>query len=182
MEKIKWFLQSESIRQFRKTPSAMIGLFIVSSVIFMALFAPWITPYPEHADAFVDFANASLPPNADYWFGTDVVGRDVFSRILFGYQISLSMGVIILSIVVPIGVGLGLIAGYFSGWTDAVIMRITDIFLSIPPLVLALAVMGFLEPTFTNAMIAVSFMWWPWYTRLTYSLTRSVRQENFVVA
>ena len=148
----------------------------------MAVLTSWITPYPEHADAFVDFANANQPPSATYWFGTDVVGRDIFSRILFGYQISLSMGVIVLSIVVPVGVGLGLLAGYFGGWIDMVIMRITDIFLSIPPLVLALAVMGFLQPTFTNAMIAVSFMWWPWYTRLTYSLTRSVRQENFVTA
>ena len=148
----------------------------------MAVFAPWITPYPEHAAEFVDFANANLPPNATYWFGTDPIGRDIFTRVVFAYQISLTMGVIILSIVVPVGVGLGLVAGYFGGWIDAVIMRITDIFLSIPPLVLALAVMGFLKPTFTNAMIAVSFMWWPWFARLAYNLARSVRQEDFVTA
>ncbi len=176
------FLRSDTVKKFTNNPPAIIGLCIVTSVVTMAIFAPWLTPHPDHAKAMVDFANASLPPSGEYWFGTDVVGRDIFSRIIFGYRISLVMGVIVLAIVTPIGVLLGLAAGYIGGWIESAIMRITDIFLSIPPLVLALAIMGFLQPTFTNAMIAVSAMWWPWYTRLVYSMTRSVKQEGFVVA
>ncbi len=176
------FLQSDTIKKFLNNTPAMIGFFIVASVIIMAIFAPWLTPYPDHSKEMVDFLNASRPPSSEYWFGTDVVGRDVFSRIIFGYRISLVMGVIVLAIVTPIGVILGLTAGYMGGWIESIIMRITDIFLSIPPLVLALAIMGFLDPTFTNAMIAVSAMWWPWYTRLVYSMTRSVKQEGFVIA
>lgn len=175
-------LQSDIIKKFLNNTPAVIGLCIVASVVIMAIFAPYVTPYPAHAEEFVDFVNASQAPSATYWFGTDVVGRDIFSRVVFGYRISLSMGIIVLAIVTPIGVILGLIAGYVGGWIEMVIMRITDIFLSIPPLVLALAIMGFLEPTFTNAMIAVSAMWWPWYTRLVYSMTRSVKQEGFVTA
>ncbi len=182
MNKIKDFLNSDTLKYVKKSPSIIVGIFIIISVIFMAVFAPWITPYPEHVGAFVDFTNSATPPSSAHWFGADVIGRDVLTRIIFSYQICLSTGIMVLSIVVPIGVSLGLVAGYFSGAIDNIIMRITDIFLSIPPLVLALAVMGFLEPTFTNAMIAISFMWWPWYTRLVYNLTRSVCQEDFVVA
>ena len=181
MQYIRFFTHP-TYKRFIKTPPALIGFIIVTSVIFMAIFAPWVTPYPEHAQEFVDFANTSQSPNAQNWFGTDLVGRDIFTRIIYGYRVSLIMGVIVLSIVTPIGVILGLIAGYMGGWIDMSIMRITDIFLSIPPLVLALSIMGFLDPTFTNAMIAVSVMWWPWYTRLTYSMTRAIKQEGFIVA
>jgi len=92
------------------------------------------------------------------------------------------LGIVVLLLAVPVGVLLGLLAGYFGGRTEAIIMRITDVFLSVPPLVLALAVLGFLPPSLFNAMIAVTVMWWPWYTRLVYNLTRSVRTEGFVIA
>ncbi len=92
------------------------------------------------------------------------------------------LGVVVLAIAVPIGVGLGLLAGYFGTRTETIVMRITDVFLAVPPLVLALAIMGFLEPTLTNAMIAVAAMWWPWYTRLVYNITRSLRHEGYVIA
>ncbi|MCH8110854.1 MAG: ABC transporter permease, partial [Proteobacteria bacterium] len=158
------------------------GLGIVGVIVLAAAFAPFITPYPKHASAFVDFANASLAPSSTYLLGTDVIGRDVLTRIIFGYRLSLMLGVVVLAIAVPIGVGLGLLAGYFGPRTETIIMRITDVFLAVPPLVLALAIMGFLEPTLTNAMIAVAAMWWPWYTRLVYNITRSLRHEGYVIA
>lgn len=166
---------------FSRSKLSVVGLVIVVAVILLAIFAPYVTPYPEHAGRFVDFANASLPPSSNYWLGTDTIGRDLVTRIIFGFRVSLLLGIIVLLFAVPVGVFLGLIAGYFGGRVEAVVMRITDVFLAIPPLVLALAVMGFLEPNLPNAIMAITVMWWPWYTRLVYNLARSVRIEGFVV-
>jgi len=167
--------------KFSRNPLSLIGLFTVSLVVFLAVFAPLVAPYPQHASAFVDFDNASLPPSRTYLLGTDVVGRDILSRIFFGFRFSLMMGGVVLALVVPPGVTLGLIAGYNQGtWLETVIMRVTDIFLAVPPLVLALAITSVLTPNLFNAMIAVSLMWWPWYTRLVYGLASTLRNEFFV--
>ena len=176
------FFKSRNWYKFSKNPLSVLGLLIVILIVIMAVFANYLTPYPEHAGPFVDIPNKIKPPSSTYFFGTDKIGRDTFSRIVFGYRTSLILGVIVLCIAVPIGTSLGLVAGYFGGKIDAIIMRITDIFLSIPPLVLALSIMAFLKPTLTNAMIAVSMMWWPWYTRLIYNLTRSIKNEGFVIS
>src|SRR5690606_37189645 len=125
------------------------------------LFAPWLTPYPRHAGAFVDIANASQPPSLAHPFGTDNVGRDVLTRTVYAYRLSLMLAVVVLMIAAPVGVTLGLIAGYSRGVAETVIMRVTDVFLSLPPLVLALAILGVVKPNMVNAMIAVSAMWWP---------------------
>lgn len=169
--------------KFSRNPISIVGLSTVLLVSFLAVFAPWVAPYPEHAAAFVDFANASQPPNLQHPFGTDVVGRDILSRVFFGFRFSLSMGLIVLSLVVPPGVVLGLIAGYNQGsWVETAIMRITDIFLAVPPLILALAITSVLTPNLFNAMLAVSLMWWPWYTRLVYGLASTLRNEFFVTS
>ncbi len=167
--------------KFSRNPLSVAGLLIVSTVILLAVFAPYVAPHPEHALPFTDFANAKRPPSLAYPFGTDVIGRDILSRVIFGFRFSLSMGLVVLTLVVPPGVFLGLLAGYYHGtWIDTVIMRVTDIFLAVPPLVLALAIASVLEPNLFNAMMAVSLMWWPWYTRLVYGLTTQMRNEYFV--
>jgi peptide/nickel transport system permease protein len=169
--------------KFSRNPLSIIGGATVLIVVVLAIFAPYVAPFPEHARPFTDFANASRPPSWAYPFGTDEIGRDILSRVIFGFRFSLTMGVVVLSLVVPTGVLLGLVAGYHQGsWIDTVIMRITDIFLAVPPLILALAIASVLEPNLFNAMVAVSLMWWPWYTRLVYGLASTLRNEFFVSA
>ncbi|MGQ9599839.1 MAG: ABC transporter permease [Anaerolineae bacterium] len=166
-----------------RNPMSVVGLVMVVSLILLAITAPWVTPYPKHAGPFTDFANAKLPPGGRYLFGTDQIGRDILTRIVFGLRSSLLMGVVVLALVVPPGVLLGLLAGYFHGtWIDTIIMRLTDIFLAVPPLILALAVASVLKPNLWNGMMAVSLMWWPWYTRLVYGLAVALRNEYFVTA
>jgi len=167
---------------FSRNSTSVAGLIIVVVVVLWTAFAPWLTPFPRHARAFTDIEHANQPPGLPYLFGTDTIGRDIFTRVIFGYRFSLLLGLVVLSLAVPVGVALGLAAGYFRGWPETVIMRVTDVFLSIPPLALALAIMAVLEPNLQNAMLAVSVMWWPWYTRLVYSLVSSLRQEAYVQA
>jgi peptide/nickel transport system permease protein len=167
--------------KFSRNPLSIVGAATVLLVTLLAIFAPWVAPYPEHVRPFTDFANASQPPSLTYPFGTDEIGRDILSRVIFGYRDALLMGIVVLGIVVPVGVLLGLVAGYFHGtWIDTVIMRVTDIFLAVPPLILALAIASVLEPNLFNAMMAVTLMWWPWYTRLVYGLASTLRNEFFI--
>jgi peptide/nickel transport system permease protein len=170
--------------KFSRNPLSVVGLVTVAGVILLALFAPYVTPFPRHAGAFTDFAHAKIAPGgAAYLFGTDQIGRDILTRIIFGLRSSLLMGILVLALVVPPGVLLGLLAGYFRGtWVDVLIMRVTDVFLAVPPLILALAVAAVLQPNLWHGMMAVSLMWWPWYTRLVYGLTSQLRNEYFVAA
>jgi peptide/nickel transport system permease protein len=180
---IFWLNLGKNWYKFSRNTLSIIGLVIVAGIIISAIFAPWITPYPEHAGPFVDFDNTGQPPSLQHLCGTDNMGRDIFSRIIFAFRGALIMAVVVLALAVPPGVLLGLIAGYFQNtWIDTVIMRITDIFLGVPPLILALAIAAMLKPTLMNAMIAVTVMWWPWYTRLVYGMASSVRNEYFVIA
>jgi peptide/nickel transport system permease protein len=165
-----------------RNPLSLIGMILVAIVVLSALFADFITPFPEHVGAVVDFTNFNQPPHWPNIFGTDLVGRDLFTRVIYAYRISIILGIVVLAIAVPVGVAIGLCAGYLGGWTEYLLMRLTDVFLSIPPLVLAMSIMGLLEPTLTNGMIAVTAMWWPWYTRLVYNIARSEKEEGYVLA
>lgn len=168
---------------FSRNKLSVIGLVIVILVILLALLAPYVTPYPEHAAEFVDFGNTMKMPNSSYIFGTDIVGRDIFTRIIFAFRYSLLMGIVVIGLAAPPGVLAGLVAGYYKGTKiDTVIMRITDVFLAIPPLILALAITSILKPSMLNAMIAVTLMWWPWYARLIYGIASSLQNEFFVQA
>ena len=163
-------------------PLSITGAALIALVVLSALFADLIAPFPTHRGTVVDFTNFNQPPNLLNIMGTDLVGRDLFSRILYAYRLSLILGVVVLAIAVPVGVTVGLAAGYLGGWIRFVLMRTTDVFLSIPPLVLAMSIMGVLEPTLTNGMIAVTVMWWPWYSRLVHNLALSEREEGYVLA
>lgn len=163
-------------------PLSLVGIALIAAVVFSAAFADFIAPFPEHRGAVVDFVNFNRAPEWPYIMGTDLVGRDIFSRIIYAYRISLFLGVVVLGIAVPVGVTVGLVAGYVGGRTEFALMRLTDVFLSVPPLVLAMSIMGVLEPTLTNGMLAVTTMWWPWYTRLVYNITRSEKEEGYVLA
>ena len=168
--------------RFSQNKLSVLGLIMVVLVILMAIFAGYITPFPEHAGAFVDFVNAKTPPNAVYFLGTDMMGRDVFSRIIFSFRGALKMAIIVLSISAPFGIVLGLVAGFFKGsLADIIIMRITDIFMALPSLILAMAVAAILEPNLTNAMLAISLSWWTRFTRLVYGIATSCRNEYYVI-
>jgi peptide/nickel transport system permease protein len=174
--KRKWY-------RFSRSPLSIVGLAISVGAVVTAIAAPFVAPYPQHAGLFTDFPHARLPPSLTYLFGTDEIGRDVLSRTIFGFQYSLMMAAVVLALVVPPGVILGLVAGYYRGtWIDTLIMRVSDMFIAVPPLVLALSVAAVLTPSVFNAMMAVSLMWWPWYTRLTYNAASAVRNEYFVQA
>ena len=165
-----------------RNPMSLLGAVLVAAVVLSAVFADYIAPFPEHRGAVVDFVHFNQGPSARNVMGTDLVGRDLFSRILYAFRLSLVLGVVVLAIATPIGTLVGLFAGYLGGRAEFVLMRLTDVFLSIPPLVLAIAMMGVLEPTLMNAMLAVTAMWWPWYARLVYNIARSEREEGYVLA
>ena len=167
--------------KFSRNPLSVIGLAVLALIALAAILAPYITPYPEHARPYTNFQEAGRPPSLEHFFGTDRVGRDIFSRVIFGYRFSLTIGLVVLALGVAPGVILGLVAGYHQGtWIETVCMRFTDIFLAVPPLVLALAITAMLTPNLMNQMIAIALVWWPWYSRLVFALASSLRNEYFV--
>ncbi|MGQ9625313.1 MAG: ABC transporter permease [Anaerolineae bacterium] len=170
------------LRAFRRDVLALISLVIILGFILGAIFAPFLTPYPQEGWGEPNLANKFLPPSAEHPFGTDHLGRDVLARVLFGGRTSLSIGFLVVFIAAIIGVPLGALAGYFGGWLDEAIMRMTDMFLAFPPLLLAIAIASVLERSFTNAMIAIALTWWPWYTRLVRAQTVSLRERSFIEA
>jgi len=165
-----------------RSPLSVIGFFCVSVFLIIALIGPMIITYPEDIKGTIHMDQKLRPPSSAHPFGTDEVGRDIYSRVIMGTRLSLQIGLIIIFVAMGIGVPLGIIAGYVGGWVNEIIMRITDIFLSIPGLLLALAIVGALGPGIKNAMLALSIVWWPGYVRLVQGKTLSLREESFVEA
>ena len=168
--------------RFKSNPLALIGGFIVISVAIAAMFAPYLAPSPESAGSFVDFRNRHAPPSWQNPMGTDNVGRDILTRVVYGYRVSLGLVIGVLGVAVPFGVILGLIAGYFGGWIETIIMRFTDVMLALPPLAMALAITAVLSPNLINAMVAITMLWWTWHTRLIYRIVKSQMNEDYVEA
>ena len=168
--------------RFKSNPLALIGGFIVISVAIAAIFAPYLAPSPESAGSFVDFRNRHAPPSWQNPMGTDNVGRDILSRVIYGYRVSLGLVIGVLGVAVPFGVILGLVAGYFGGWIETIVMRFTDVMLALPPLAMALAITAVLSPNLINAMVAITMLWWTWHTRLIYRIVKSQMNEDYVEA
>lgn len=169
--------------RFSRNKLAVAGLTMLTTVLVMALLAEYVTPYPSHAGLYINFKEKYRPPSPNNILGTDMYGRDVFTRVVFGFRYALMTVGVVLGIVVPSGTILGLIAGYYKGTLiDHVIMGASEVFVAIPPLVLALAICSVLEPNVFNALIAITLMWWPWYTRMVYSITSSLRNEPYIWA
>lgn len=178
--KIKNF--RESLYLLSRNKLSLAALIVLIILLLLAVFAPAIVPYPQDLLDETHIADKFLAPSSAHWMGTDELGRDVFSRVIYGTRVSIANGILAVAISLVIGVPLGAIAGSIGGWVDNVIMRITDIFLSFPPLLLAIALVALLGSSLTNAIIAISISWWPWYTRLVRGQAVSIRERKFVQA
>ena len=169
-------------RTLSRNASAMFGLGLVLLFFLTAAIGPWIVPFPEDGAGAVHMDIKLQPPDEVYWMGTDHVGRDIFTRVVLGAQVTLQIALIITVVANLIGVPLGIIAGYVGGVTQEVIMRVTDVFLGVPGLILAIAIVGALGPGIVNAMLALSLVWWPGYVRLVQAKTLSLKNEIYVEA
>jgi len=180
--KRKLKILKEYIYLLRKNKLSFTALIIILSLVVIAIITPIIAPFPSHIYGNVNPQDKLLSPSQTYFLGTDEVGRDLFSRVLYGTRISLLGSLIAVAMGLLIGVPLGLMAGYFSGFIDEIIMRTVDMFLSFPPLLLAMAIAAFLGPSLQNAILALIIAWWPWYTRLIRGQVVSIKEREFVRA
>jgi peptide/nickel transport system permease protein len=166
-------------RDFSGNGLAMLGLVIVVLLVLCAIFAPLLATYDPSTQ---NLAKRLATPSAVHWLGTDELGRDVYSRLLFGARVTLGMVIAVVVVVAPIGLAVGCVAGYYGGIADAVLMRVTDIFLAFPRLILALAFVAAIRPGITSAVIAIALTTWPPYARLARAETLTVRHADFIAA
>jgi peptide/nickel transport system permease protein len=182
LDDIKEDLQLSWYR-LRRSKLSLAGVILIVAV-FLIVFplAPYVTPYPADAGPVAHFEIRLQGPSSTHWLGTDGAGRDVFTRLIFGGRVAIEAGLIIVAVAISVGVPLGLIAGYLGGSIDILIMRMTDIFLSLPGLALALIVAASFTPSLVTSSLAISVVWWPWYVRLVRGEVLSIREEQFVEA
>jgi peptide/nickel transport system permease protein len=157
----------------------MSGLFMVGGLFLVSLFAPWLAPYDP---SFIDIKEVLMPPSPEHWLGTDPLGRDVLSRIIFGSQVSLKVGFVAVGLATLIGILVGATAGYYGGWVDLVLMRFVDLMLCFPSFFLILAVIALLEPSIWNIMVVIGVTGWMGVARLVRAEFLSLREREFVVA
>ena len=159
-----------------------VSLVFIVLLVALAILAPYIVPYPKHISDAANVAFKLTAPCQEYLFGTDELGRDIFSRIIYGTRISLLASVFAVALAMLIGITLGAIAGALGGIVDDIIMRICDIFLSFPSLLLAIVIAAFAGPSSRNALIAIAISWWPWYARIVRGQAISLKERQFVKA
>nr|WP_042143295.1 ABC transporter permease [Paucisalibacillus sp. EB02] len=169
----------DSLRQLRKNRFAIAGLIIILFFVLLAIFAPLLTSYAYDK---TDIVNRLQPPSGEHWFGTDDVGRDIFTRIAYGARISLQVGIFAVSGALLFGTILGIVAGYYGRWIDMVISRVFDILLAFPSILLAIAIVAILGSSLENALIAIAIVNIPIFGRLIRSKVISLREEEFVMA
>lgn len=172
-----------AFKLIRRNPVSIVGLIIVVTFIMLGLIAPYILTRPD--DAWGKTYNMSLrylPPSPEHPFGTDEYGRDMLNRVLLGTRFSLIIAVSVVGLALLIGVPIGLIAGYIGGKIGTALMRVTDMFLAFPPLLLAIALAATLGRGLENAVVALAISWWPWYTRLIYMQVNSIKNLPYVDA
>jgi len=170
---------ARALRVLRRNRGALFGVSIIIIFVFVALFAPYLAPYEPNK---VSLTARFIPPNLEHPFGTDNLGRDILSRIIYGARISLWVGILTVSLAMLIGVPAGLIAGYFRGTLDSVLMRLVDIFLAFPVIILAIAIVAVRGPGLTNVMIALVAVYWTTYARVTRGVALVLREEDYVTA
>ena len=168
--------------RFSQSPLSIAGFALVFLLLLIAVFGANIAPYPAHIAGGIDTVARFQPPSAKYWFGTNELGQDVFSLVLAGARISLLAGVAVVCLGAAVGVLVGAIAGYAGGWTDELLMRLTDLKLTIPGLILAMAVAAALGPGIFNMIFAIALSWWPGYARLVRGEVLAKKEESFVIA
>lgn len=161
---------------------AAVGAGLLTLIVLAAVLAPWLAPYPQDGTTATHATASLLPPGRAHWMGTDQVGRDILSRLLYGGRTSLFIAAAVLVLAAAVGVTLGVVAGYVGGLVRDVIMRVTDIFLAFPALLLSLALAVVLRPSVRTAIVAIAVTWWPWYTRLTASMAASIRTRGYIDA
>ncbi|TDB96885.1 ABC transporter permease, partial [Micromonospora fluostatini] len=161
-------LRGDALRRLRRNPMAIVGFTLILLFVGVAVFAPWIAPYsPKDNSWLSEVRPGAYPgPSAEHWLGIDPLGRDVFSRLVYGARQSLLIGVVSLAVGATVGVGIGLLAGAFGGWVDAVVMRLVDIMLSVPGLLFAIAIAAMLGQSLTSVMIAIAVVNIPIFARL----------------
>ena len=162
--------------------AALVGIVFLVVVAVAAVFAPLLTPYAPQGMGDPDLKAKFIVPSLEHPFGTDGLGRDQVARLMFGARRSLSMGVLVVVAAIVVGTPLGMVAGYLGGWIDEAIMRVTDVFLAFPPLLLAIAIAAALGASYVNAVTAIAITWWPWYARLARAQTLSIRERPYIEA
>jgi peptide/nickel transport system permease protein len=174
-------VRGAALRRALRTNRLMaFGLGLAVVFVLLAILAPLLAPFPDDAGSAAHPTQALLGPSGEHWFGTDQVGRDIFTRVLYGARTSLRIAAVVLVLSALIGVPLGIAAGYFGGWIDDVIMRVTDVFLAFPALLLSLALAAVLSPSVGNATIAIAATWWPWYARLARGAATQVAARGYI--
>lgn len=170
-------------RLIRMNPISLSGLVIVAGFMILGIIAPFITPYPQDAWGLTyNVEKRFLPPSLEHPFGTDEMGRDVLSRVILGARFSLIIAVGVVGLALLIGIPIGLIAGYLGGHIATILMRVTDMFLAFPPLLLAIALAATLGRGLVNVIIALAISWWPWYARLIFVQVNSIKNLPYVDA
>ena len=168
-----------ALSRIARDRSALLGLVLIAGLVFAAVFAPLLATHPD--DVFeLHPAKRLRAPSAEAWFGTDRMGSDVYSRLLFGARITILIGVIAVGASLVIGVPVGLVAGHYHTWFSDLLMRVSDVFLAVPQVVLAIAIAQTLGPSLPNVILALSATYWPWFARVVYAETRALQKEVFI--